>query len=475
MAFNNLFGAKPAGQTGGSLFGQSTTQPQGGLFGNNQQQPQQQPQAGAFGSFGQPQGQNQTQNTNPLFGSTLGQNPQQQQQQQPQQGSSLFGSTFGQPQQQQGQQQQPQQPTGGLFGQTAGQQQQNAGGLFGQQQQQPQQKPLFGTGAGSLFGSTPQNQQGQQQPQQQQQQQAPFGSIGTLGQSSNTGGFGGQGGQQSLFGSTAPQQTGGSLWGKPATQPQQFQQQQQQQQSAPLFTKSTKFNDLPDELKRTFENIDSFVQGRVQICNDLKQRKLGDEAIKGQEEIRNVHKELTGAISVLTADVQHTKDLKHKVEQTVQDTIVATRIVEGFRNPQQHGQYLKTYANFPLEFFNRVTEQMRERLRWYKATIEVRMLVTLASRPSSLRLQNIERKLSSAASQPQHTPQAIVSTLEAQHATFMALATKTAALDAELQKLRTLYTQLWRAKTGSMRDPFNELDRGSDVGALGLESLSSAK
>lgn len=57
----------------------------------------------------------------------------------------------------------------------------------------------------------------------------------------------------------------------------------------------------------------------------------------------------------------------------------------------------------------------------------------------------------------------------------MALATKTAALDAELQKLRTLYTQLWRAKTGSMRDPFNELDRGSDVGALGLESLSNAK
>ena len=32
------------------------------------------------------------------------------------------------------------------------------------------------------------------------------------------------------------------------------------------------------------------IQGRVQICNDLKQRKLGDEALKGQEEIRNVHK-----------------------------------------------------------------------------------------------------------------------------------------------------------------------------------------
>ena len=77
----------------------------------------------------------------------------------------------------------------------------------------------------------------------------------------------------------------------------------------------------------------------------------------------------------MRGDVQHTKDLKHKVEQTVQDTIVATRIVEGFRNPQQNGQYLKTHANFPLEFFNRVTEQMRERLRWYKTTIEVRPVI----------------------------------------------------------------------------------------------------
>lgn len=55
----------------------------------------------------------------------------------------------------------------------------------------------------------------------------------------------------------------------------------------------------------------------------------------------------------------------------------------------------------------------------------------------------------------------------------MALAAKAAAVDAELQKLRTLYTQLWRAKTGSVRDPFNELDRGADVG-FGLESLSGA-
>ena len=205
-ASSSLFGgAKPAG----SLFGQSTTQPSGSLFGNTQQQ---QPATAAFGGFGQQPAQNQgtqgtslfgstTQNTgtqgSSLFGSTLGQNTQQQQAQQGQQtGGSLFGSTFGQPQQQQ----QQQQPTNSIFGQPAGQQQQQQStGLFGGQQQQ--QKPLFGTGTGttSLFGNTTQNQPGQ--------------GTNTFGASLQP-----QATQPSLFGSTAGTQSGGSLWGKPATQ-----------------------------------------------------------------------------------------------------------------------------------------------------------------------------------------------------------------------------------------------------------------
>jgi nucleoporin p58/p45 len=101
-------------------------------------------------------------------------------------------------------------------------------------------------------------------------------------------------------------------------------------------------------------------------------------------------------------------------------------------------------------------------------------------------LQQIERKLTSAAQQVQHTPQgqlslmdslmslrrclAITATLEAQNTSFIALANKIAALDTDLQRLKALYTQLWRAKTGSMRDPFSQLDRGSG-GEFGVESL----
>ncbi|CCL99285.1 uncharacterized protein FIBRA_01301 [Fibroporia radiculosa] len=483
MAFASsaaAFGIKPAGT---STFGQSNTaNTQNPLFGGSQ------PANTTFGALGsQPQNQNQSQGTS-LFGAPLGQNQNQQQQSQPTQGNPLFGngSMFGQTQQPQQTQStslfgQPssntQQPvaSSGLFGQSTTNSQQQAPGasLFGQPSTNTQQKSTFGS---SLFGNT------QAQQTNSGQQQGGAGGLGAFGGNTNTGstlgqtsaagstGFGNWGsgtsnpllGQPtqaagglgaSTFGSSA---TGsGSIFGRPA--PQQQQQQSfvgNQSGGPPPFTRLTKFNDLPDEIKKTLENVDALIQGRIQISNDLKQRKVGQEAVKGQDGVRSVHKDLVSAITTLHSDVLHTRDLKIKVDQTVQDTIVATRLVDGFRNPQQHGAYLKNYADFPLEFFARVTEQMKERLRWYQKTIE-----------------QIERKLSSAAAQSQFTPQAITSTLEAQHATFIALASKTAALDAELQKIKTLYTQLWRAKTGSMRDPFFDLDRGS-VGDFGLDSIS---
>ncbi|KIJ67027.1 hypothetical protein HYDPIDRAFT_26436 [Hydnomerulius pinastri MD-312] len=434
MAFNSsAFGSNTT-----SLFGQS--KPTGSLFGSTQ------PAAPGMSAFGQPQTQQQPQGTSLFGGGTLGQTGQNQQQQQ-QPTTSLFGQPASGTQQQQ--QQQQQQPTTSLFGQPAGgiQQQQPTTSLFGQPaggaQQQPQS--TFGT---SLFGNPTQSNAPPQQT---------TGLFGTSAQQ--------QPAQQttSLFGSTLqPQPTvhasgfgagastaGSSLFGQ-QRQPSSMNVSPLQATGPPLFSKSTKFNDLPDEIKKRFESLDSHIQGRVQISNDLKTRKLGREPTKGQELMRD---ELLSVAATVQSDVLFTKDLKAKTDQAVQDTIIATRIIDGFRNPQQNGAFLKNHASFPLEFFIRVTQQMQERLLWYKNTIE-----------------QIERKLSSTAIQAQSTPQSIASTLQTQHAIFVSLAAKTASVDAELQKVKALYTQLWRAKTGSMRDPFNDLDRGSGSD-FGMESL----
>jgi nucleoporin p58/p45 len=67
----------------------------------------------------------------------------------------------------------------------------------------------------------------------------------------------------------------------------------------------------------------------------------------------------------------------------------------------------------------------------------------------------------------------ISATLQAQHATFLALASRTAAVDAELQKIKTYYTQLWRTKTGSVRDPFDDVAKTPETSDdFGLRSLN---
>ncbi|KAJ6624072.1 hypothetical protein B0H10DRAFT_2162339 [Mycena sp. CBHHK59/15] len=433
------FGQPQQNQAGG-LFGQnqaSSQQPAGGLFGQTQQN---QPAAGG-GQFGQPQQQQ------PVAGGGLFGQPQNQQ-------PAAGGGLFGQPQSQQ----QQAAPTGGLFGQS----QPGGGGLFGatQQNQQPAASGsgLFGSNPNPLFGGSKPAQTGfglfgnnQQQNQQQQ-----TGLWGNNNASTTTNQFQPQGG---LFGST--NNATNSMFGP---KPQQQQQQPlgfvlsmtstlQASQGPPSFTKSTKFNDLPDALKKTLEEIDSHIQGRIQISKELHQRKLGDEATKGQEMIRTVHKDLVNTTTAIRNDLHFTRDLKAKTDLAVQDTIVATRLIDGFRNPHANAAYLKDHAGFPLEFFTRITIQMRERLAWYKSTIE-----------------QIERKLSSSAGQAQYTPNGIHATLQAQHATFLALASKTAGIDAQLQKIKQIYTQLWRTKTGSHRDPF-ELDT-TDRADLGFGSLN---
>ncbi|KAK7032327.1 Nucleoporin nup49/NSP49 (Nuclear pore protein nup49/NSP49) [Paramarasmius palmivorus] len=452
-----LFGQsnqQQAGGTGTGLFGQSNTGTGTGLFGQNNQQ--QQPAAAGNSIFGQNAQQ-------PAAGTSLfGQNNQQQG------GSNLFGNTqqnnttggglFGNNQQATGnslfgQNNQTTNTGGGLFGQNT-QTSNTGGGLFGQNNQntntsggifgQNNQQNAGGTG---IFGQT---QQGQANTGFGQPQQNAFGggnSIFGNNAGANTG--------SNLFGSTQQSQLGGtgSMFGKPLGQQSQINTQQ-----PPPFTKTTKFNDLPDQLKKVFEDIDAHIQGRVQISKDLKQRKLGEEPTKGQELVRAVHRDLSQTSTTIRNDLHFTRDLKAKADQAVQDTIIATRIIDGFKNPQLNGGYLKDHATFPLEFFARITRQTKERLAWYKATIE-----------------QIERKLSSMATQQNITPQRITSTLQAQHATFLALASRTAALDAELQKIKALYTQLWRARTGSVRDPF---DGGADIeqslggGDLGLSSLN---
>lgn len=94
-------------------------------------------------------------------------------------------------------------------------------------------------------------------------------------------------------------------------------------------------------------------------------------------------------MTATNADLALTKDLTAKTDLAVQDTITATQIIEAVRNPQTNGHWASENAGFPLEsvpfpesrsthshfvltqrYFTRVTESLRERLRWCKSVID---------------------------------------------------------------------------------------------------------
>jgi nucleoporin p58/p45 len=65
--------------------------------------------------------------------------------------------------------------------------------------------------------------------------------------------------------------------------------------------------------------------------------------------------ETVGVVNTLNADHMFAQDLKSKVDQSIRDIVYTTRILDGFKNIQQHGINLKNHANFPLESVYKIT------------------------------------------------------------------------------------------------------------------------
>ncbi|KAG8781764.1 hypothetical protein FRC15_008149 [Serendipita sp. 397] len=204
----------------------------------------------------------------------------------------------------------------------------------------------------------------------------------------------------------------------------------------PVLNGAAKFNDLPVAVQDLFNDTESLIQKGLNTAKDLKARKLGDSIVANTANSRQLFHDLTSSSNTLQADDLLAKNLRAKVDQAVQDVVVCSQIVEGFRESGIQHPNLKTNAHYPIEFFVRLTDQMQERLIRYKATVD-----------------QLNRKLAFSF-QAQQTPQAIATTLQSQHAAFIALAAKVAEIEASLEDVKSQFATLYKARTGSALDPF---------------------
>ncbi|KEI42811.1 uncharacterized protein L969DRAFT_84696 [Mixia osmundae IAM 14324] len=234
------------------------------------------------------------------------------------------------------------------------------------------------------------------------------------------------------------------------SQPAQQQQQQQQQQQASAITKTTLFEDLPQEARQLLESIETHITGRIQVRDELKAKSLGQAIQKNTETLSVLSTEYNSLTSLLAQSSKAVIDARARYEQDLRDAMKVQTLVEGFRSPQSKGQAAKAIAQFPYEFFVRKVDELSHRLKLYKLSVEQIAHQLRSTNPDQVK--------------------AIVPTLRTQHALAMSLASSIARLHADVDILVTQYTKLWRDKTGSARDPFDEV-RASIRNAASLDSL----
>ncbi|CAG8675666.1 1231_t:CDS:10, partial [Acaulospora colombiana] len=133
---------------------------------------------------------------------------------------------------------------------------------------------------------------------------------------------------------------------------------------------AAKFNDLPTPIQDLLNDTEALIQGGLNASKDLKGRKLGDAIVTNTATSRQIFHDLTSSSNTLQADDLFAKNLREKVDQAVQDVIVCSQIIEGFRESGIQHPNLKTNAQYPLEFFHRLADQMQERLARYKAIVD---------------------------------------------------------------------------------------------------------
>ncbi|GAA5847827.1 hypothetical protein JCM9279_006653 [Rhodotorula babjevae] len=326
------------------------------------------------------------------------------------------------------------------------------GGLFGTSTAAPAaSKPAFSFGApapaasappatGGLFGSTATS-----QPQQQQQSGGLFGQA-----QPQTGGFGGGlFGQQSQGLGQAPAQGAGGLFGsqQPSTAPQGL-GASTGAPAAGAISKTTKFNDLPDAARNVVEEIDKFIRQQCSLADELKAKDLGSDIASTQRMYEQYSAEAATVSSLLQTDSRLLSALRAELEQSLTDLTKTTLLIEGFKAPQSpKAQEAKQVATFPYEFFRRKTDEMKDRVGRYKATMD---------------------QISALLSSPSHalSPSSIIPTLKAQHASLVSLASAVSALDLDLKQLKDAYRAIYRDKTGRLADPFRVNGNGAGLGGV---------
>ncbi|KAJ3093357.1 Nucleoporin p58/p45 [Physocladia obscura] len=277
---------------------------------------------------------------------------------------------------------------------------------FGQQQPQAAAAPATG---GSLFG-------------------APATTAGTNSL------FGGQSmatAQPTLFGTQQqPQQAFGMSTNFGTTQ-----QQQQQQLQQPVLEKTTRYGEIPVNIRTELDTFENFIQKQINLAEEIASCEVESRIKESSKEFKNIELKYQGLKTLLDRDNALIQNLRTHV-----------------------GREMKT-ADFATRYFVNLTNSLESRLQMYRQTIDdlERHLQSLSQRTQS----------------NQHSPQAIAEILKHQHESFLVIAGKIAAVHDSLSKQRDAFLAYRQRYFGDKKNPFKKEFVGQDDARVPLSIIAA--
>ncbi|KAF9583662.1 Nucleoporin p58/p45 [Lunasporangiospora selenospora] len=198
---------------------------------------------------------------------------------------------------------------------------------------------------------------------------------------------------------------------------------------------STKYTELPADAKSTLDQFHSFLQAQIHLSTTLTARS-SDSLDKISKDTTELSKRLEALNDTLDRDSKMVQALQDKVSQELKQADSAGRTIEAYANNSNAG-FLYAGNNSAGQYFQEQCQLFEEQLRQFRGTIE-----------------EIERHLASFGSRNPQVSHALTEVMRNQHAGFLAMAGRVAALHEEISDKEKAYLMFRRKYFDDDTDPF---------------------
>ncbi|KAJ3121229.1 hypothetical protein HK098_003889 [Nowakowskiella sp. JEL0407] len=217
----------------------------------------------------------------------------------------------------------------------------------------------------------------------------------------------------------------------------------QPQQAATEITNTTKYSQLPENVRKQIDEIEKYIQDQIHILEWITGNQPDSYISETTKETNQLQVKMKGLRNLLERDGTAINDLKRQIDHFARINDTASRYIERYKISPYNNK-LVSGSDITENFFLYVASGLEERIQQYKQNID-----------------ELERHITSCTQAQQSqifSPQVIHDVMKTQHESLLMIASKVAANHDAIERLCEQYQKV---------EPQNQFARSFYKGSVG--------